>query len=135
MIKIDESAKYTKEIQEADIQKFADVSGDMNPIHLDEEYANNSMFGKRIAHGMLSASFISNVIGNQLPGEGTIYMKQSLEFCKPVYIGDTVTAVVTIKDIDELRGNFILDTKCYNQDNEIVIKGEAYVKNKKYRRE
>lgn len=131
MIRIKDEAKMTRIIKEEDIVVFSEVSGDINPIHLYEEYAEKSIFGKRIAHGMLSASFISNVIGNQLPGEGTIYMKQSLEFCKPVFIDDIITTVIVVKDIDYEKGNISLQTKCINQNNENVVIGEAFVKNKK----
>lgn len=131
MIRIKDEARMTRIIKEEDIVAFSKVSGDINPIHLNEEYAEKSIFGKRIAHGMLNASFISNVIGNQLPGEGTIYMKQSLEFCKPVFIDDIITTVIVVKDIDYEKGNISLQTKCINQYNENVIIGEAFVKNKK----
>lgn len=134
MLKIGDKAELTKRITDEDVLNFAEVSGDKNPIHLDESYAEKSMFGKRIAHGMLSASFISNVIGNQLPGEGTIYIGQNLQFCKPVFIGDTIKTIVTVKSIDEVKGNLVLETLCLNQCNEIVIRGEAYVKNKRCRK-
>lgn len=130
MIKVGDQAKLVKIINEDDIKAFSEVSGDKNPIHLNQEYAEKSIFGKRIAHGMLSASYISNVIGNQLPGEGTIYLKQSLEFCKPVYIGDRVTTIVEVKEIDNIKGKINLKTYCINQNDEIVVKGIAVVKNK-----
>lgn len=130
MLKIEDKATLKKIITEKDIVEFSKVSGDTNPIHLNEEYAKNSIFGKRIAHGMLSASFISNVIGNQLPGQGTIYLKQSLKFCKPVYIDDIITVTVEVKEIDYDKSIILLDTKCTSQNGDIVIEGEAYVKNK-----
>ncbi|WP_416327437.1 MaoC family dehydratase [[Eubacterium] hominis] len=131
MIKIGDQAKLMKRISEKDVLLFSEISGDKNPIHLNQEYAEKSIFCKRIAHGMLSASFISNVIGNQLPGEGTIYLKQTLNFCKPVYFGDLITTIVEVIDIDYDRANIKLDTKCINQEGMIVIEGEAYVKNRK----
>lgn len=130
MIKVKDEARMTKVIEEEDIDAFSKVSGDRNPIHLDEEYAKKSIFGKRIAHGMLSASFISNVIGNQLPGEGTIYMKQSLKFCRPVFIGDVITAIIEVKEVNYEKGNILLNTICINQNGENIVEGEAYVRNK-----
>lgn len=130
MIKIGDQAKLVKVISEKDIELFSEVSGDKNPIHLNQEYAEKSIFGKRIAHGMLSASFISNAIGNQLPGEGTIYLKQSLEFCKPVYIGDQITTIIEVTNIDDVKGNIELKTYCLNQNHKTVIKGNAVVRNK-----
>lgn len=130
MIKVGDKAELVRTITDEDILAFAEVSGDKNPVHLDEEFAKTTIFNKRIAHGMLSASFISNVIGNQLPGEGTIYMAQSLKFCAPVYIGDTITTEVEVIQINEEKGNIALKTVCLNQNREPVIVGEALVKNK-----
>lgn len=113
------------------VNDFAKLSGDLNPIHIDEEYAKQTIFGKRISHGMLVASLISNVIANKLPGPGTIYMSQDLSFRKPVFINDEVTAVVTVLEKKKEKPIYKLKTVCVNQNNEIVIDGESYVRYKK----
>ena len=129
MLEIGKSATFTKKITESDINAFAEVSGDFNPIHVDEEAAKKSVFGRRIAHGMLSASFISAVLGMYLPGEGTIYLGQNLKFLKPVDIGDEITAKVTVAEVvNEDKGIYKLSTQCFNQKEEMVIDGEATVK-------
>ena len=122
-----DSAEMTKTIGEADIQAFAEVTGDHNPIHLDDEFAKTTRFGRRIAHGMLSASLISAVLANKLPGEGSIYLGQTLQFVAPVFPGDEITARVTVKDIREDKPIVKLETVCVNQRDEIVIRGEATV--------
>ena len=99
-LKINQEAHYKKKISENDINLFAEVSGDNNPIHMDDKFARSSIFKKRIAHGFLSGSLISTVIATQLPGPGSIYLNQSLKFLAPVFIGDTITAIVTIKKIE-----------------------------------
>ena len=109
------------------IRQFADVSGDENPIHLDDDYAASTQFGKRIVQGMLTASLFSAIFANDLPGYGSIYLGQNLKFTKPVFIGDTITATVTIAKIREGRNIITFDTICTNQDDETVIKGEATV--------
>jgi acyl dehydratase len=124
---VGDSAEITKTIDEADIQAFAEVTGDHNPIHLDDEFAKTTRFGRRIAHGMLSASLISAVLANKLPGEGSIYLGQTLEFRAPVFPGDEVTARVTVREIREDKPIVKLETVCVNQRNEIVIRGEATV--------
>ena len=126
-ISIGDSASFTKTITEGDIMLYAGISGDFNPAHMDAESAKKGMFGQRIAHGMLSAGFISNVLGNQLPGPGTIYMGQELRFVKPVFIGDTVTATVTVKEKIEEKNRLKLDTVVTNQRGEAVITGTATV--------
>lgn len=108
-------------------QSFAQISGDFNPVHLDEEYARETMFGKRIAHGMLLGSYISGVLGSDFPGEGTIYLKQDMKFTKPVYYGDTITISVTILEMDDARNRMTLETNCYNQESELVLAGTALV--------
>jgi 3-hydroxybutyryl-CoA dehydratase len=122
-----DTASLSKTISDQDIVGFAEVVGDNNPVHLDEEYASKTMFKKRIAHGMLCGGLISAVIGTKLPGPGAIYLSQTLKFMAPVYIGDTVTAKVTIKTIREDKGIYTLETVCFNQDNKHVIEGEAVV--------
>jgi 3-hydroxybutyryl-CoA dehydratase len=122
------SASRTKTITDEDIRGFATISTDTNPIHLDEDYAKDSMFGQRIAHGMLTASLISAVLANDLPGPGTIYLNQTMKFTKPVFIGDTITATCTIKAIKERSNIVTFDTVITNQDGENVLEGEAVVK-------
>ena len=119
--------QFSKTVTDADITLFAGVTGDLNPAHIDETYARGTFFKKRIAHGMLAAGFVSAVIGTRLPGPGTVYMHQSLDFLAPVYIGDTVTAVVeVIEKIDEKK-RVRLKTTCFNQDGAAVLDGEALV--------
>ena len=125
--KVGDSAEITKTITEADIQAFAEVTGDHNPIHLDDEFAKSTRFGRRIAHGMLTASLISSVLANKLPGEGSVYLGQSLQFVAPVFPGDEVTARVTIKQIRDDKPILKLETICVNQHDETVIRGEATV--------
>ena len=118
------SAMFGKTVTEADI--MAGVSGDTNPIHLHDGFARTTRFGQRIAHGMLSGSFISTVIGTKLPGPGAVYISQTMNFMAPVIIGDTITAVATITAIDEKRRRVTLKTQCLNGD-KVVIDGEAVV--------
>ena len=122
-----DTASLSKTIGDDDIRAFADASGDHNPLHLDEEFAKQTRFGRRIAHGMLSASLISAVIANELPGEGSIYLGQTLQFVAPVFLGDTVTARVTVSSIREDKPILKLATVCTNQRDELVIRGEATV--------
>lgn len=128
-IKINDCFKVDQEVKDENIQKFAEVSGDYNPIHLDEEYAKKTVFRDRIAHGMLGASYISRVLGNDFPGKGTIYLEQSLKFLKPVYIGDNLTISVIVNYIDKEKHILKLKTECSNQNGKVVITGEAIVKN------
>ena len=125
-IRIGQSDSYERTVTEADIERFADVTGDDNPVHFDEDWASATMFKGRITHGMLSASYISAVIGTRLPGPGAIYMGQTLRFCAPVRIGDTVCATVTVRTIDEAKRRLTLDTVCTVGET-TVIKGEALV--------
>ena len=120
------SAEIGKTITEADIVLFAGVSTDVNAVHLNEEFGKTTMFGGRIAHGMLSASLLSAVLGNRLPGPGTIYLAQSLRFRAPVRPGETVTAKVTVKEVVAEKGRVVLDTVCSVGD-KVVIDGEATV--------
>lgn len=126
-MKVGDSASFTKTVSEHDVYTYAGVSGDFNPAHVNEVEAQKGMFGKRIAHGMLSAGFISTVLGTQLPGPGTIYMGQELRFTKPVFFGDTITATVTVAELIPEKNRAILDTVCTNQNGEVVIKGKAAV--------
>lgn len=126
-MKIGDSASFTKTVSETDVYLFAGITGDFNPAHVNQVEAEKGMFGKRIAHGMLSAGFISAVLGTLLPGPGTIYMGQELRFTKPVAIGDTITATATVAEMIIEKNRVILDTVCTNQNGEIVIKGKATV--------
>lgn len=125
--KVGDSAEITKTIEQSDIDAFANVTGDHNPVHVDEEFAKTTRFGKRIAHGMLTASLISAVLANKLPGEGSVYLGQTLQFVAPVFPGDEITARVTVKAIREDKPIVKLETICVNQRGEIVIRGEATV--------
>jgi len=118
------SASTSKTVTEADIILFAGISTDVNPAHLDEEYAKTTMFGGRIAHGMLSAGFISAVLANKLPGAGTIYLSQTLKFKAPVRPGDTVTATVTVREVNVAKNRVVLDTVC-TVAGKTVIEGEC----------
>ena len=126
-MKIGDSASFTKTVTDTDVYMFAGITGDFNPAHVNQVEAEKGMFGKRIAHGMLSAGFISAVLGTMLPGPGTIYMGQELRFTKPVAIGDTITATVTVAEMIIEKNRVTLDTVCTNQNGEIVIKGKATV--------
>ena len=126
-LEVGQKASFSKTVTETDVYMFAGITGDVNPIHIDKEYAKNSIFKDRVAHGMLSAGFISAVIGVQLPGPGSIYSGQTLKFLAPVYIGDTVTATVEIIEIAAEKGRVILKTTCTNQDGKAVLDGEATI--------
>ncbi len=126
-IKIGQKAELVRTVTEDDIKKFAEVSGDRNPIHLDEEFAKKTFFQGRIAHGMLSAAFISTVLASKLPGPGSIYLKQEIIFKRPIRIGDAITVAVEVIDKDDEKESVILKTTCINQDNELVVDGKATV--------
>jgi 3-hydroxybutyryl-CoA dehydratase len=121
------SAVYTRTVTDADIVMFAGVSGDTNPLHLSNDFADGTMFEGRIAHGMLTASFISTLIGTRLPGPGAIYMSQNLKFLAPVRPGQTVNTRATITDINREKARITLHTQCMVGD-EVVIEGEALIK-------
>jgi len=125
-IKVGQQAVFAKTVTEADIVAYAGVSGDMNPVHVNEEFARTTMFKTRIAHGMLSAGFISAVLGTKLPGPGCIYLSQSLKFMAPVKIGDTVTARATVSEIVPEKKRVVLKTECL-VDGKVVLDGEAVV--------
>jgi 3-hydroxybutyryl-CoA dehydratase len=127
-ISVGNSAEYSKTITENDINQFAQVTGDYNPIHMDESYAQKTQFKTRIAHGLLTAGLISTVIANKLPGPGTIFLKLVLNFIAPVYIGDTISARVEVLNVDEKLHQVTLRTTCKNQDLNNVLDGEAIVK-------
>ncbi len=126
-IKVGDSDSFTKTVTEADVYNFAGVSGDFNPAHINETYAKDTMFKGRIAHGVLSVSFISTVIGTRLPGPGSIYLSQEVKFVKPVYFNDTITATCTVTEIIEEKNRLFLDTVCTNQNGEEVITGSVVV--------
>ncbi|GIW28055.1 MAG: (R)-specific enoyl-CoA hydratase [Meiothermus sp.] len=124
---IGDSASYTQTISEAHVALFIGAVGDTNPLHVDSEYAQKSRFGARIAQGILVAGLISTAIGTRLPGPGAIYLGQSLRFLKPTYLGDTITATVTVRAIRPDKPILSLETVCTNQKGERVIEGEATV--------
>ena len=126
-LKIGDKYSISREVTDEVIRKFAEVSGDYNPIHLDEEFAKTTRFGKRIAHGMLSGAFISAILGNEFRGRTVIYLSQTLKFTAPVFIGDTVTATATITNIREDKNIVTLETICTNQDGETLVKGESAI--------
>jgi 3-hydroxybutyryl-CoA dehydratase len=126
-LKVGDSAEQSKTVSETDIYLFAGITGDFNPAHVDEEYARRTFFGTRIAHGLLTAGFISAVLGCRLPGPGAVYMRQELSFLGPVRIGDTITARVEVLEIDREKGRARLLTTCDNQEGKRVLTGEALV--------
>jgi 3-hydroxybutyryl-CoA dehydratase len=126
-LQVGQAAEMAKTVTEADIALFAGVTGDFNPVHVDAVAASQSRFGERIAHGMLSAGFISAVIAMRLPGPGSIYLSQSLRFTKPVRIGDTVTTRVEVVEVMAPKRRLRLATVCRNQNGETVVEGEAVV--------
>jgi 3-hydroxybutyryl-CoA dehydratase len=125
--KVGDAAEISKTINDEDVRAFAELTGDRNPVHLDEEYARTTRFGRRIAHGMLGASLISTVLASELPGPGSVYLGQTLRFTAPVYLGDTVNARVTVKHVREDKPVVTLETVCTNQRGERVVEGEAVV--------
>ncbi len=120
------SASHAKTITEADVVLFAGISGDNNPVHINAEYAATTMFKERIVHGMFNAALISTVLGMKLPGPGAIYLDQQLSFKAPVHIGDTVTAIAVVKEINEQRRRVTLETICKVKDT-VVTTGEATI--------
>jgi 3-hydroxybutyryl-CoA dehydratase len=120
------SESFTKTVSESDVQKFGEVSGDMNPAHFDEEYAKGTIFKTRIAHGVLSASYISTVLGMKMPGPGTIFMSVTCRFRAPVHIGETVTATCTVREVNVEKRRVIFDCACKVGDT-TVLDGEALV--------
>ena len=125
MLKIGDSASLTKTFSDEDVRSFAEISGDKNPVHLDDEYAAGTQFKKRLVHGILTAGLISAVLGTELPGPGSVYLSQSINFRAPVYIGDTITATATVVKVREGKPIVTLETICKNQDDVVVLEGEA----------
>ncbi len=126
-LQVGQFAEVTKTFTEDDVNKFGEVSGDLNPAHLNEEYAKGTIFKSRIVHGMLVGSLFSAILGTQLPGLGSIYTYQSLKFTKPVYLNEKITAIVTVKEINIERNRVILDCVAKNEKDEVVIVGEATI--------
>ena len=126
-LQVGDAAEFAKTVSETDIYLYAGITGDFNPAHVNENYAKNTFFKTRIAHGMLTAGFISAIIANQLPGTGTIYLKQELSFLAPVHIGDTITARVEILELNTEKNRVRLKTTCSNQDGVTVLDGFGLV--------
>lgn len=126
-LRLSDAAEFIKTVSESDIYLYAGVTGDFNPAHINETYAEKTFFKTRIAHGMLTAGFISAILGNRLPGPGTIYLRQELNFLAPVRIGDTITARVEVIDIITEKNRARLKTTCTNQDGTQVLDGEALI--------
>jgi 3-hydroxybutyryl-CoA dehydratase len=122
---VGDQASVTKTITESDVDTFAELIGDFNPLHVDEAFARKSRFGGRIAHGAFTAGLISAALGNELPGPGGIYLSQSIDFLAPVYLGDTITAVVTVSAWRPEKKLITLKTEAFNQDEKQVAGGEA----------
>lgn len=126
-IKIGETFTTTREVTDELIRDFARLSGDHNPIHLDEEFAKGTRFGQRIAHGMLSGAFISAVLGNEFRGRKIVYLSQTMRFTAPTFIGDTITTTATVTGIREEKGIVTLSTECTKQTGEVTLTGESMI--------
>lgn len=126
-IAVGQSAELERLISAADVEDYARLVGDFNPVHMDEEFARGTRFGGRIAHGMLSAGLVSATLATRLPGPGAIYLGQTLRFTKPVHIGDTVTVRVEVLEVDAAKRRARLSTVCRNGKGDIVLDGEATV--------
>ena len=126
-IRVGQSAQFSKTISESDVYLFAGITGDFNPAHVDEEYARETFFETRVAHGMLTASFISTIVGTMLPGPGSIYVSQEVNFLAPVKIGDTITTTAEVTELLTEKKHVRLKTYCTNQDGTVVIDGQAEV--------
>jgi acyl dehydratase len=122
---VGQKASISRTYTRADVEYFSNLSGDFNPLHLDEAYAKNTRFGKPILHGLLTASLLSGLLGSHLPGHGSIYLGQTIRFVKPVYAGDTITANAEVIEYKPDKGFIRLKTFCSNQHGEIVLEGEA----------
>lgn len=125
-IRVGQSAEYSKVVSDEDVRAFAQITGDFNPVHIDEEAAKRTRFGGRIAHGMLSAGLVSAAIANKLPGAGSIYLGQALRFTAPVRIGDTITVSLSVLELMSKK-RIRLATVCRNQKGETVLDGEATI--------
>jgi 3-hydroxybutyryl-CoA dehydratase len=125
--KVGDTASLSKKISEEDVVRYAEISGDCNPVHLDAVYAKQTRFGACIAHGLLAAGLISAVLGTLLPGPGAVYLSQNYKFARPVYIDDVVTAIVTVTKLRDDKPILTLATVCTNQRDEPVLDGEATI--------
>ncbi|MDR2160892.1 MAG: MaoC family dehydratase [Desulfovibrio sp.] len=126
-LQIGDKDSISKTISDEVVRKFADVSNDHNPLHLDEAFAKTTSFGRRIAHGMISAGLISAVLGSRLPGMGTVYITQSLKFRRPVFLDDTLTAWAEVREKIDAKKRVVLNTWVENQNGDTVVEGEALV--------
>jgi len=126
-LKPGDAAEFSKTVSETDVYLYAGISGDFNPAHLNQAYAEKTFFKGRIAHGMLSAGFISALLGTRLPGPGTIYLRQEINFLAPVRMGDTITARVEVTELVPEKNRARLRTTCRNQEGTVVLDGEAVV--------
>lgn len=126
-INIGDEAQFSKTITEYDVYSFAGIVGDFNALHINKEYAKTTIFKDRIAHGIIGVGLISTVIGTYLPGEGTIYLSQNTKFIRPVYFGDTITAIIKVVEKNDKKNRIRLYTKCINQNNDVIIEGESIV--------
>lgn len=124
-LQVGDTAQFSKTVSETDVYLFAGISGDFNPAHINEQYASGTFFGTRIAHGLLSASFLSAVLANQLPGPGSIFMSLSVKFQAPVFIGETITAKAEVAQVDYEKNRVTMNLTCVNQDEKQVLEGEA----------
>ena len=126
-LEVGQKASISKIVTEDEVYQFASITGDVNPVHVENEYAKNTLFKKRIAHGMFSAALVSAVIGVKLPGPGCIYINQTLYFLAPVYFDDTITATVEVTRLILERNRVVLKTTCTNEYGKVVLDGEATV--------
>ena len=126
-LRIGDTAQFSKMVTENELEHFAQVTGDFNPVHFDQAYAENTLFKERIAHGILSIGFISALFGNIFPGPGTIYLTQEVKFLAPVRIGDTITAKVEVMEIISEKNRVKFKTTCANQNGQEVVIGTAWV--------
>ena len=124
-MKVGDKASVTKTISEQDVYAFAEITGDFNPVHVDQEYAATTPFKQRIAHGALTSGLLSNVLGMKLPGVGCIYVSSTVKFKRPVFFNDTITAEAEVAELDVEKNRVRLLTRCLNQKNETVLEGEA----------
>lgn len=116
-------ATFTKTFTEDDVRRFVEITGDVNPLHVDEDFAASTRFGRRVLHGMLTASIFSTMVGMLLPGTGAIYRSQTLEFLLPVYVGDTVTAHFVVRSVDRAKHRLVIDSWIENEEGEHVVEG------------
>ena len=126
-LEVGERAEFSKTISETDVYLYAGITGDLNPAHINEAYAGTTFFKTRIVHGMLLGGLISGVLGNKLPGPGTIYIRQEMDFLAPVRFGDTITAAVEVSEIHKEQKRVRVKTTCVNQEGTLVLSGEAVV--------